>query len=910
MENLEQAQWERLQDLFSKAVDMPASERDAFVSSETSGDPELREELLELLECDSGLATGPLTHALGAALDASSRERRKALVGKIIGNYRVVSVLGHGGTGTVYLAERADRQYSVQVAIKIVEAATVFGDLGARFRAEGQILARLNHPNISALLDAGETNEGQHYLVMEYIHGEQLDRYADRQSLDLRSRLQLFLEICGTVQYAHQNLVVHRDLKPANILVTSYGTPKLLDFGIAKLLEPGDTTAGLALTRMNDRLLTAEYASPEQILGQRVTTASDVYALGVVLYELLTGVRPYSVPAPASQLDLERLICTGDPKRTSTTLRNLILDGTAHGGPDVTAIAHARGLTADKLHKRLLGDLDAIVARALRKEPQQRYTSVEQLAADVRRYLDSKPVQARQSNWVYDSNRFIRRHAFGASAGTIFTAVGIAFVIAMSIQTKRIAAERDRATQESSRAEAVSDFMLQVFSASDPSSSQGHETTARELLDNAGKRIRGDLTQQPEVRVRLLQAIGKTYRRQGQYKQARDVLDEALQLRTLLQDPDASKVSALLLELATVQMAMGDSRSQQTIREAISLLQQSHNEHSSTYAELLRTRGILEHQKADLASAKNDFEKSLALYRDLRGPLHPSVADVLSDLSDVALWEDDLQAAENLNRQAVDIYNQAFPEGHPDRVGAERKLGEILMMEGRTAEAAARLERVLSQAIRLFGENHFQVAQIYLTLADIKAAQGQLDEAENYERRSLSTYRRSIGEEHFQTAFARASLAMILIRRDKLTEAEFLLRGALKNYERVLPPDHQYVASAEYFLGEILLRRGRLSDAEVTLRASMDRWKRTEAPVWRVFRSQSALGEVLCREGKYEDAERYLLESYRALATDRKADQDARIRARERVVRFYQERGEPQKFQALIRTLTARANAQ
>jgi tetratricopeptide (TPR) repeat protein len=185
-----------------------------------------------------------------------------------------------------------------------------------------------------------------------------------------------------------------------------------------------------------------------------------------------------------------------------------------------------------------------------------------------------------------------------------------------------------------------------------------------------------------------------------------------------------------------------------------------------------------------------------------------------------------------------------------------------------------------------------------------------LDEAENYERRSLSTYRRSIGEEHFQTAFARASLAMILIRRDKLTEAEFLLRGALKNYERVLPPDHQYVASAEYFLGEILLRRGRLSDAEVTLRASMDRWKRTEAPVWRVFRSQSALGEVLCREGKYEDAERYLLESYRALATDRKADQDARIRARERVVRFYQERGEPQKFQALIRTLTARANAQ
>src|SRR5690606_868068 len=274
--------------------------------------------------CDVGRSTGPLTHALGAAIDATTRDRRKALVGRIIGNYKLVSILGHGGTGTVYLGERADRQYSAQVAVKIVDTAPIHGELGLRFRAERQILASLNHANISRLLDAGETPDGQPYLVMEYVHGEPVDRYCDRHQLDLTARLKLFLEICNAVQYAHQNLIVHRDLKPANILVTAEGSPKLLDFGIAKLLDSGDKAAMLALTRMNDRLLTPEYASPEQILGRQVTTASDVYALGVVLYELLTGLRPYTVPSSASQLELERSICISDPQRPSTAVKKAV----------------------------------------------------------------------------------------------------------------------------------------------------------------------------------------------------------------------------------------------------------------------------------------------------------------------------------------------------------------------------------------------------------------------------------------------------------------------------------------------------------------------------------------------------------------------------------------------------------
>jgi eukaryotic-like serine/threonine-protein kinase len=897
---MEQLQWERLQDLFSRAVELSTDARDSFVFRETEGDPELRKQLLELLEFDTSASKGAITQALGAAIDATSREQREALVGKIIGNYRLVSVLGHGGTGTVYLAERGDRHYSGKVAIKLVHSAMVHGALGARFRAERQILASLDHANISRVLDAGETGEGQPYLVMEYVDGEPLDYYADRQALGFRDRLLLFLEICGAVQYAHQNLVVHRDLKPANILVTCEGVPKLLDFGIAKLLDrAGDPAAGPALTRLNDRLLTPEYASPEQILGEAITTASDVYALGVVLYELLAGLRPYPVPGSISQLELERLIRIADPERPSVAIRRLT-QGTAEESTEIEAIAQARGLTAEQLYKRLYGDLDAIVMRALRKEPHHRYASVEQFAADIRRHLDNEPVRARQGNWAYYSQRFVRRHTYGVSIVAMFVAVAIAFIIVISIQTKRIAAERDRATQESKRAEAVSNFMLEVFSASDPFTSQGHETTARELLDVAAKRIGNDLTQQPEVRARLLEAMGKSYYRQNEHDSAAEYLQEALKVLQQISDADASQTAAVLLELARVHRYAGDAdASEKTLQEVVRIVHLEHNERSLTYAGALRDLGRLEQLNGDLETARKYLESGLGLYSDLLGPVHTEVANTLIDLEEIALWRDDLAGAERLARQALDIFERAVPELHPDRVAAEADLGNILLSEGRIDEAAAVFERVLARHKLLFGETSRQVALTYMFLADTRAAQGLLDEAEKYSRQSLNVYGRSIGDEHYQTAFARTSLATILLRLGNWSEAEPLLRHSLKTYANTLPPDHQYVASAEYFLGEALLQEGRLLEAEATLTTSMNRWKRADAAPWRIFRSQSALGEVLYREGKYKDAERYLSDSYQALVSDEKADRDARIQAHDRIARFYLERGERQKLQTL-----------
>lgn len=895
--------WTLLQELFSRAVELPEGEREAFVSRETAGDEDLRRELLAMVACDSGQSTGPLTHALGAALDATTRDRRRAMLGKIVGNYKLASVLGHGGTGTVYLGERADRQYSAQVAVKVIDTATVHGDLGMRFRAERQILASLNHPNIARLLDAGETDEGQPYLVMEYVHGEPVDRYCDRAQLDVRARLELFLEICSAVQYAHQNLIVHRDLKPANILVTAEGSPKLLDFGIAKLLDAGDAASLLALTRMNDRLLTPEYASPEQILGRAVTTGSDVYALGVVLYELLTGLRPYVVPASASQLELERSICVTDPQRPSTAVRRASEAGSTEGQSSMPSIAAARGLSVERLQRRMVGDIDAIVMRALRKEPQHRYGSIEQFTADIRRYLTREPVQARQGNWLYYSQRFVRRHAFGVSVTTAFVAFVLAFAVVMSVQRQRIAEERDRATQESERAEKVSDFMLSVFTAADPfafANNQGREVTARELLDTAAHSIQGDLDEQPEVRARLLEAIGRAYRRQGLPDSAVRYLEDAMRIRDQAGLPHDAQTGQLLSELAVALRNAGRfEESDHAFRQAMQISQEGKGRKSRIQAQLLVDLGRLELLRSNPGGAENYLTLGLAMTREIEGPRNPEVASILTDISNVRSWRDDLDGAERAAHEAVSILRESVPDLHPDRVTADARLAEVLFLKGQVSDAGTLYERTLGAQRILYGESSSKVADTLDSLAQVRLAQNNPAEAEKLTREAIKIYSSSRGGQSFMTGYLQTSLAQILTRQGKYVEAEPELRSALDIYARTLPPDHQYVASAEYVLGEVLLTTKRLSDAEAMLTASMNRWKRTDAPAWRSARSASALGETLYKEGRIRDAEKYLIQSYRELSADTGADQHTRQKARERVARFYTDRGEQHKLDEL-----------
>lgn len=560
------ARWERVQTLFQSALALDPQAREAFLDRETADDHDLRGEIDHLLANDLRGQTTPLSRAVGSALVEVIHDQRRSLIGRVVGSYRLASILGQGGTGTVYLGERADRQYSGRVAIKIVDSAALMGGLDARFRAERQILANLNHPNIARLLDAGETEQGHPYLVMEYVEGEPVDSYCDRHQLDIRRRLRLFAQICAAVQYAHQNLIVHRDLKPANILVTPEGVPKLLDFGIAKLLDGGDKgSPGLALTRVNDRLLTPEYASPEQILGAMITTASDVYSLGVILYELTSGLRPYRVPSTASQLELERCICMSDPERPSAAVER----ASHEIDLPIDAIASARFCTVERLVRLLQGDIDAIVLRALRKEAQHRYSSVEQFSADVLRHLASEPVQARQGNWLYYSQRFARRHTTGVIASACLMVFISSVAIIMSVQRQQIASALERATQDEQRAETVSEFMLNVFSAADPYVHAGKEPTARSLLEEAAHRIQSDLDQHPAVRARLLEAIGRSYQRMGHAERAIPYLEESLNLQRHL-EAGGTRIASALMELAIAQREAGKyEASDQTFGEAL-----------------------------------------------------------------------------------------------------------------------------------------------------------------------------------------------------------------------------------------------------------------------------------------------------------------------------------------------------
>ncbi len=900
--------WLRLQEIFASAVDLPSDQQKQFVADACGDDDELRQEIVAMLRCDTAPENGPLTNALDAAIDATTTDRRQALIGTVVGSYRLVSILGHGGAGSVYLAERSDRQYSAQVAVKIVESAALHPDMSLRFRAERQILASLNHPNIARLVDAGETEKGLPFLVMEYVHGEPVDRFCDSHKLSIEARLELFLQICSAVQYAHQNLVVHRDLKPANILVTGDGIPKLLDFGIAKLLDTSPVvTQSLALTRMNDRLLTPEYASPEQILGRPVTTASDVYALGIVLYELLTGRRPYSVAA-TSQLELERSICVTDPPRPSAIVRKPIeIEGKAPVA--AASLAASRGLTAEKLERSLSGDIDAIVMRALRKEAVHRYGSVDQLATDLRRYLSNEPVVARQGNWAYYSQRFIRRHAFGVAASAVGIGFLAVFAVMTSIQAQRIADERDRATQEGQRAEQVSNFMLDVFAAADPFVSQGKEVTARELLDQASRRISGDLNQQPEVRARLLEAIGRSYRRQGQFDRAVVYLEDSVRLRRQTPAPASSGLAITLTELAITLKELGRfEESERSFNDAVSILQGLGEDRTPATAELLSGLGQMEIQQGNVEKAQEYFEKAAALMSENFGAQSTEVAAVLSDLMSVKLWQNDLESAEKMARQVVNIYRVSVPELHPDRVMAEYLLGDILTRRGRIDEAGNLLEKALEAQRILYGDTSPRTAATLDALGLTRLAQNRMEEAEKLAREAASSSEKAYGENHFMTGYYHSMLGAALIRRGKLAEAETSLRRALTIFETSLPADHQYVASAEHYLGEVMLATNRLTDAESLLTAAMNRWRRAGAPEARIARSASALGEVLFKLNRPKEAEKYLTESYQKLVVLQGPKDIATRDARRRLQEFYAARGETEKLNALASSTTANAD--
>jgi serine/threonine protein kinase len=499
--------WRRLDDLFQAALDCSPERRASFLEAACEGDRELRETVESLL---AAYDESRFTDAPGFADGVRVLDRAQRSSDSRIGPYQVIREIGRGGMGTVYLAARADAAFEKRVAIKIIRRGLDADDVVQRFRSERQILATLDHPNITRLLDAGTTDDGTPYVVMELIEGEPIDEYCDRRKLPIAERLKLFEAVCAAVRYAHQNLVIHRDIKPGHVLVTGEGVPRLLDFGIAKLLAPG--AAETDRTRTGLRPLTPEYASPEQVRGEVITTAADVYSLGVLLYVLLTGHRPYR-GAMTSAAEIERAICEEEPERPSVAVMR---EAAREGGSDANRapVHEARGeSTPAKLRRRLDGDVDAIVLKALQKEPQRRYGSVEQLTDDLRRHLEGRPISAHAPTWRYSAGKFVRRHGSAVAASTLIVLSLAGGVVATARQAGIARAERARAERQFDRIRALgTSFLFEFHSAIQdlPGS-----TPARKLLVQRALEYLGKLSEEAQGNRRLRLEVAEAYLKVG-----------------------------------------------------------------------------------------------------------------------------------------------------------------------------------------------------------------------------------------------------------------------------------------------------------------------------------------------------------------------------------------------------------
>jgi len=851
------ARWQQIQSLFEQLVDTRESERAAHLSRACGDDMELRLSVESLLKSDERQGD-PLLNVIGEAAESLLDDQQDRLIGKRIGPYRVVSILGHGGMSIVYRGERDDSQYQQIVAIKVLQHSTLHPRLRSRLHSERHILATLDHPSIARLIDSGDLEDGTPYLVMEYVDGESIDAYCDSRTLFVRERIELFIQVCAAVQYAHRNLVVHRDIKPSNIFVTQEGAPKLLDFGIAKLLAPESLSHTLPVTRLQERILTPENAAPEQVLGRPITTATDIYALGVLLYHLLTGRSPYRLLS-YSQLQLERAICMDDPQRPS---QMVVAKLGGEKDADRSRISDRRGLSPQRLRTRLSGDLDSIVAMAMRKEPERRYPSVEALADDLNRHLLGQPVRARQGDWRYNTAKFMRRHLLAVGAvAAVFLGLAL-FAATLLWENHRIELARDATAQERDRAQQVSAFLVDVFSQADPFNAQGKEPTAKELLDRGAEKISGNLTLQPEVRAQLLESIGLAYRRQGFSERAIPLFEQAVAIRRQEKPLDNGRIAAALANLAHALTDAGHLVSAQAnLEQAVALSESGGESRAAETADILmQFANFTLEAKSDPKRAAELFGKALNIYRVSPTNQSLQIAKTLTGLATTAIWSDDFALAEHYQREALEIFQATVSRNYPDNAIALANLGYALTQRGKYTEA----EQVLNEALQIertvFGADNQRVAAIQANLGVLYDREGDLPRAVAANQSALKIMKDRLGANHYMVGYYLDALAILYLKADDLTVAEDDVRQALAIYAKSLPARHLYIASARQTLGEILLRRGSLDAAETELRAAWDiNMELAGADNWRTARSEASLGWILIERNKASEGEPMLV---------------------------------------------------
>jgi eukaryotic-like serine/threonine-protein kinase len=878
---------EEIRTIFLRVLEAAPEEREAVLEAGCGWDAALRREVEELLGAHED--ADDVLWSLARRARAPLAQARSGFFaeGRRLGAYRLLRQIGQGGMGAVYLAERADGEFEKQVAVKLLPLGLSTGAARERFLAERQILAQLEHPGIARLLDAGIAEDGTPFFVLEYVEGEPIDRYCERRSLGIEGRIDLFLQVCAAVEYAHRNLVVHRDLKPGNILVTPEGVVKLLDFGIAKVLDAESAAGATALTQQAGRPMTPAYASPEQVRGEPITTATDVYALGVLLYQLLAGRTPYEV-AGLSPGELERLICTQDPITPSAAA--------AGRAPESENIASTTSAAASRRARRLRGDLDTIVLMALRKEPERRYRSVSALADDLVRHREGRPVAARSDRFSYRAGKFMRRRPGTVAAGVAAAIILSGYGAIVAAHAERLEVERNfaraaafRAEEERNRAEIERDRA---------ESERARAERAQALAENERNRARSEYerAEAEAGHARIAQRLSGAAQRQAETDRDRAEMEAAragqvteflvglfetadpmhspgseLSVRDVL-DRGVERVDALAgqrdlhaelsLTMARVYHALG------LYGDALPLIDRALAAHRDTIgqalslAEALSEKAELLRHVGDHATSERLFRQALSIQRSVLGDEHPRVAESLNHIGVLLREMGDYEAAEPLYREALAIWRRVFGDEHPRVVSSLNNLGVLLRVKGDHDAAEPPLREALAMRRRLLGDEHPDVALSLNNLAVLLRVKGDYAAAEPLYREALAMNRRLLGDEHPDVAELLNNLSVLLHTMGDYAAAEPLYREALAMRRRFLGDEHPRVALSLNNLGALLRVKGDHDAAEPPLREALAMRRRLlgdEHPD--VAQSLNNLGALLRVKGDHDAAEPPLREA-------------------------------------------------
>jgi len=773
----------------------------------------------------------------------------KAMERISIGPYVLVKKLGEGGMGQVWLAAQTV-PVKRQVALKLIKGRWYDSAVIQRFESERQSLAVMNHPAIAKIFDAGTTGDGQPYFVMEYVDGLAITRYCDTKRLKVRERLELFIRVCEGVQHAHQKAIIHRDLKPSNILVVEVDgkpVPRIIDFGLAKAISPPPGAEQTQFTQVGALLGTRGFMSPEQAdpSVSDVDTRTDVYSLGVVLYVLLTGMLPFdSAAAKKRPLDEQlRQLREQDPLSPSAKVST--------EKETATAAANTRRTDARQLAKLLRGDLDWITMKAVEKDRAHRYGTPLELAADIVRYLENRPVVARPASTRYRVEKYVRRHRVGVAIAAGVAALSMMFVMMQAVQLRRITRERDRADR-------ITEFMTNMFQVSDPSESRGNTVTAREILDKSSREIEAGLATDPKLTARLMYTMGKVYISLGLYSHAQALLERAIEIQRRVLGPENIDTLQSATSLGDALRLQGhypeaDKLNRQTLEIERRVLGAQHPSTLNSMASLARTL-VSEGRYPDGEKLQRE---TLDIRRRVLGPEHPDTLMSMRDLSETLRREVHYADAEKLQRETLEIQRRVVGPDHPSTLSTTNSLANTLLQEGHLPDAEKLYREVLETRRRIDGPEHPDTLLGMANLAGVLTSEGRYAEAAKLDGQTLEIDKRVLGPEHPETLRVMQALSFNLGDDNRLAEAEQLQREILLIAKRVLGPEHPDVLLTMNALAGNLQREGRYPEAEKLEREALEIERRVLGPENNAtLESMDNLGNTLQSEGHYAEAEK------------------------------------------------------